>query len=232
MLKINRPIPGDRVKLLIFDLDGTLVDSRLDLANAVNAMLQHYGRPTLPVDVVAGYIGDGAPMLVRRAMGDPDDENLVTGALEFFVAWYRAHKLDNTIVYPGVFEALKRLQHGRNGLTRKMAVLSNKPVNPSRGIVEALGLAPYFFQTYGGNSFYTKKPDPYGALKLCEEAKVKPDEAAIIGDSQNDVLTGRNAGMWTVGLTYGLSPETLHIVPPDVLVDKPEEIPLAFEAKQ
>jgi phosphoglycolate phosphatase len=102
LLKINRAIPGDKVKLLIFDLDGTLVDSRVDLANGVNAMLRHYGRPELPVDVVASYIGDGAGMLVRRALGDPEDENLVTGGLEFFIAYYRVHKLDNTYVYPGI----------------------------------------------------------------------------------------------------------------------------------
>ncbi len=229
MLKINRSIPGDKVKLLIFDLDGTLVDSRVDLANGVNAMLRHYGQPELPVDVVASYIGDGAGMLVRRALGDPEDENLVTGGLEFFIAYYRVHKLDNTYVYPGVTEALDRLRHGPNGVPRKMAVLSNKPVNPSRGIVEALGLQPFFFQVYGGNSFPTKKPDPFGALKLCEEAGVKPSEAAVIGDSNNDVLTGRNCGMYTVGLTYGLSPHTLEISPPDVLAETPQEIPLAFE---
>jgi phosphoglycolate phosphatase len=108
-------------------------------------------------------------------------------------------------------------------------VLSNKPVYPSRGIVEALGLQSFFFQVYGGNSFPTKKPDPFGALKLCEEAGVKPSEAAVIGDSNNDVLTGRNCGMYTVGLTYGLSPHTLEISPPDVLVETPQEIPLAFE---
>ncbi len=224
-MKVNRKIPGDRVKLLIFDLDGTLVDSRLDLANSVNAMLRHYRRPELPCDLIATYIGDGAPMLVRRALGDPDDERFVDEAIQYFLAWYREHKLDNTYVYPGTFEALDKL---RNGGGRRMAVLTNKPVNPSRAIVEALGLGKYFFQVYGGNSFHTKKPDPFGALKLLEEAGVAPDEALMIGDSSNDVLTGRNAGMWTLGLTYGLAPQTLEIAPPDALVDHPEEMPLAL----
>ncbi len=228
MLKINRPVPGEQVGLLIFDLDGTLVDSRRDLANSVNAMLRHFSRPELPCDLIATYIGDGAPMLVRRALGDPDDEQFVNDALQFFMAWYREHKLDHTYVYPGILPALDAVVASADGRRRKMAVLSNKPVNPSRQIVEALGLGRYFFQVYGGNSFHTKKPDPFGALKLCEEAGVAPAEAIMIGDSSNDVLTGRNAGMWTMGLTYGLAPQTLEVAPPDVLVDKPEEIAQVF----
>ena len=232
MLKINRPIPGRRIRLLIFDLDGTLVDSRLDLANSVNAMLRHFQHPELPVDVIATYIGDGAPMLVRRALGDPDNQAYVEEAIQYFLAWYREHKLDNTYVYTGIFAALERLQAMGDGLRRTMAVLSNKPVNPSRAIVEALGLSKYFVQVYGGNSFHTKKPDPYGALHLLEEGGVGPEEAVIIGDSANDVLTGRNAGLWTVGLTYGLAPHTLEDAPPDVLIDKPEELPQVFEAER
>jgi len=227
MLKINRHIPTDRLKLLIFDLDGTLVDSRQDLANSVNAMLRWLGRPELPCDVIATYIGDGAPMLVRRALGDPDDQEFLVKAIEYFMLWYREHKLDTTYVYPGIFEALRSIRDSRNG-TVKMAVLSNKPVNPSRAIIEALGLREFFFQTYGGNSFETKKPDPLGALKLCHEANVNPEDAVMIGDSQNDILTARNAGMWSVGLTYGLAPQTLEIYPPDVLIDRPEELPPAI----
>jgi phosphoglycolate phosphatase len=223
MLKINRAIPADQIKLLIFDLDGTLVDSREDLANAVNAMLDWLHQPELPCDLIASYIGDGAPMLVRRALGDPDDESQVQNALEYFSKWYGAHKLDTTYVYAGIIEALRAIREA-NG-ERKMAVLSNKPVNPSRGIVEALGLGPFFFETYGGNSFHTKKPDPLGAFRLCEEAGVRPDEAVMIGDSSNDILTARNAGMWSVGVTYGLAPQTLDLAPPDVLIDRPEELP-------
>jgi phosphoglycolate phosphatase len=231
MLKISRPIPADQIRLLIFDLDGTLVDSRQDLANSVNAMLRFLKRPELPCDLIASYIGDGAPMLVRRALGDPDDEQLVKSSLEYFMGWYREHLLDNTFVYPGMIDALKKIRVELNGHL-KMAVLSNKPVRPSQRIVEALGLDEFFFQTYGGNSFSTKKPDPFGALKLCEEAGVQPENAVMIGDSSNDVLTGRNSGMWTIGLTYGLAPQTLELAPPDVLVDKPSELPLVFELRE
>jgi phosphoglycolate phosphatase len=223
MIKINRPIPVEQIRLLVFDLDGTLVDSRLDLTNAVNAMLRKYRRPELPCDLIATYIGDGAPMLVRRALGDPDDQKFVDEALIFFMTYYREHKLDNTYVYQGVKDSLQAIQSAHNG-NLKMAVLSNKPVNPSRAIVESLGLGHFFFQTYGGNSFPSKKPDPQGALELLKEARVKPQQAVMIGDSANDVLTAQNAGMYSVGLTYGLSPATLEKVPPDVLLDRPDEV--------
>jgi phosphoglycolate phosphatase len=223
MIKTNRPIPVDRIRLLIFDLDGTLVDSRQDLCNSVNAMLRNYGRPELPCELIATYIGDGAPMLVRRALGDPDDQMFVDEALLYFLAYYREHKLDFTYVYEGLKESLQAIRDVRNG-ELKMAVLSNKPVHPSRAIVDALGLGKFFFQVYGGNSFPTKKPDPQGARQLLKEAAAQPNEAVMIGDSANDILTGTNAGMYSVGLTYGLSPATLEKVTPDVLLDRPEEL--------
>lgn len=231
MLRTNRKIPAERIRLLIFDLDGTLVDSRLDLANSVNAMLRHFERPELPCDVIASYIGDGAPMLVRLALGDPDDTRLMNDALAFFLAYYREHKLDHTTVYDGVKESLTAIRFSRNGgraLERTFAVLSNKPVHPSRAIVQALGLAEFFVQVYGGNSFPTKKPDPLGARTLLEEAGVEPEEAMIIGDSDIDVLTGRNAGLWTCGVSYGFAPHTLESAPPDVLVDSPAELAELF----
>ena len=111
-----------------------------------------------------------------------------------------------------------------NGANRQMAVLSNKPVNPSRAIVEALGLAEFFVQTYGGNSFATKKPDPEGAHAILRETNARPEETLIVGDSSIDVLTGRNAGLWTCGVTYGFVPQSLDLAPPDVAVDSPGEI--------
>ncbi|HET8892432.1 MAG TPA: HAD-IA family hydrolase [Candidatus Angelobacter sp.] len=238
MIRKNRPIPGHAAKLLIFDLDGTLIDSREDLANSINAMLIHFGKKELPHEVIASYIGDGAPMLVRRSLGDPDDESFVQDAVLYFMSWYREHKLDNTYVYDGVKEALAAIQKSRNtdstGETRplKMAVLSNKPVGPSRAIVEALGLGPYFFQVYGGNSFHTKKPDPAGVQILLEEAGVQPEETVIVGDSDIDVLTARNSGIFSVGVTYGLAPHTLQDAPPDVLVDHPSELALVLGSRE
>jgi len=228
MIRKNRPIPTEQLRLLIFDLDGTLVDSRLDLANSINAMLRHYKKPELPLEVIASYIGDGAPMLVRRSLGDPDDESYVQQALEFFMLYYREHKLDNTFVYPGITEALHSIRGGRNGTSIKMSVLSNKPVNPSRAIVQALGLGSYFFQVYGGNSFHTKKPDPAGVQALLQEAGARPEQTVIIGDSDIDVLTARNAGTYSVGVNYGFAPHTFVDAAPDVLVETPEELGALF----
>jgi phosphoglycolate phosphatase len=243
MIRKNRAIPAHDVKLLIFDLDGTLVDSRIDLANSVNAMLRHYGKPKLPDDVIASYIGNGAPMLVRRSLGDPDDENFVQEALLYFMAYYREHKLDTTYVYAGIKEALDLIRVAGNGGAGnvKMAVLSNKPVGPSKAIVEALGLSQYFFQVYGGNSFHTKKPDPAGVEALLAESGAAAGETVIIGDSDVDIITARNVGAYSIGVTYGLAPHTLEDAPPDVLVDHPTELAdvlgqreqsrLAFQAK-
>jgi phosphoglycolate phosphatase len=224
VIKFNRRFEAKKIKLLIFDLDGTLIDSRLDLVHSVNAMLRHFKRPELPDEVIATYVGDGAPMLVRRALGDPKNEAFLKEALEYFLAYYRVHKLDHTKVYEGIRETLEALRAPQNGLRRNLAVLSNKPVNPSRAITEALGLGGFFLAVYGGNSFATKKPDPLGAKTILKETGARPEETLMVGDSSNDVLTGRNAGLWTCGVTYGFAPHTLCEAPPDVVVDSPREL--------
>ncbi|HXU14204.1 MAG TPA: HAD-IA family hydrolase [Terriglobales bacterium] len=227
MVRFHRRFDPHSTKLVIFDLDGTLIDSRLDLMHSVNAMLRHLGRPDLPGEVVASYVGDGAPMLIRRALGDSKDEKLFKDALEFFLAYYKEHKLDHTTVYAGIPEALRQIRS--NGKRRQMAVLSNKPVNPSRAIVEALGLAPFFTHVYGGNSFRTKKPDPLGIRAILNETGVSAAAAVMVGDSSIDVLTGRNAGLATCGVTYGFAPHTFGEVEPDVVVDTPQELRELFQ---
>src|SRR5215472_2454279 len=229
MIRTRRSFDPPSIRLVIFDLDGTLIDSRLDLVHSVNAALRHIRRTELPEDVIASYVGDGAPVLIQRALGgEAVDEAVVRKGLEFFLSYYREHKLDHTTVYDGVREALATIQQSGNGTPRKLAVLTNKPVNPSRAIVEALGMGPYFSQIYGGNSFATKKPEPEGALKLLSEAGVQAGQAAIVGDSQVDIRTGRNAGLWTVAVTYGFAPHTLEVEKPDVEVDNPNELADVF----
>jgi len=229
MIRTLRAFDPHSIKLVIFDLDGTLIDSRLDLVHSVNAAIRHIGKPELPEHLIASYVGDGAPALIQRALGgDTVDEALIRKGLAFFLTYYRDHKLDHTTLYEGIKTALSQVRNSGNGVPRKMAVLTNKPVNPSRAIVEALGLKPFFSQVYGGNSFDTKKPDPEGARKLLSESGVRPEQAAIVGDSHTDIETGHNAGLWTVGVTYGFAPQTLMDARPDVLVDTPAELGAVF----
>ncbi len=227
-------------RLVVFDLDGTLIDSQIDLSNSINAMLVHLGRLELPHAVIAGYIGDGVNLLVRRALGDPEgdihDEAYVEDARHYFLDYYREHKLDFTYVYKGVVEALEELR--REYPTLAMAVLTNKPVRPARDICAHFGLDRFFFQNYGGNSFDTKKPDPTGLLALMAEASALDDSAApivaaetvMIGDSDVDVLTARNCGAWAIGCTFGLAPHSLAAARPDALVHAPVEWPETVRA--
>ena len=227
MIRTFRPIPVKKIKLVLFDLDGTLIDSELDLANSVNAMLRHFGRKELPLEVIDTYIGDGAPMLIRRALGDPAHAQVIQEALNYFLLYYREHKLDNTRPYDGILQTLQAIATC-DGITRQMAVLTNKPVRASRDILAGLGLSQFFFQTYGGNSFETKKPDPLGAQTLMCEAGAEPDETVMVGDSEVDILTARNANLWSIGVTYGFAPHTLERTHPDILVDTPQELAQAL----
>jgi phosphoglycolate phosphatase len=213
----KNPFAG--VRVLIFDLDGTLIDSKLDLALSVNAMLVNAGRAELAHEDVFALVGNGAPVLVRRALGEGASDAEVEASLDYFLSYYRLHMLDNTVLYPGVHECLENLDG------RSLAVLTNKPVRFSEAILKGLGVAHFFQYVYGGNSFEKKKPDPIGVTTLLEHFSASPHNAMIVGDSVVDVQTARNAGTWVCGVTYGLGSDRLPQCPPDLLLDNLAELP-------
>ncbi len=203
------------MQLLIFDLDGTLIDSALDLAISVNATRRHMGLAEMDLALIASYVGDGAPVLIRRVMGPNAPEETVRTALEFFLGFYRTHALEHTKLYPGVREPLEELYQRGKILT----VLTNKPVRISADILAALGLADKFFRVYGGNSFELKKPDPVGVTTLMSETGIGPTETMLIGDSHVDMQTARNAGVTACGVTWGFQRERMLAEQPDFIID-------------
>jgi len=206
------------VRAFLFDLDGTLIDSKLDLVNSVNFMLREMQRGTLPLATVASYIGHGAPKLVADVLGPDSAEADRKRGLEIFLAHYDQHNLDATRAYPGVVEGLEALQG------RPMAVLTNKPKKMSVEILEALGLLKYFRAVYGGDSFEKKKPDPAGALAILKDLGAQPQEAAMVGDSDVNIKTARNAGMLAIAVNYGFGQHDRHTQPADLYVDSLQEI--------
>jgi phosphoglycolate phosphatase len=207
------------VRAFLFDLDGTLIDSKLDLVNSVNSMLRQMQREVLPLTTVASYIGHGAPRLVADALGPDAVEADRKRALDIFLAHYNEHSLDATRAYPGVLEGLEALQD------HPLAVLTNKPVKMSVAILEALGLRKYFRAVYGGDSFEKKKPDPAGALAILKDLGAQPHEAAMVGDSGVDIQTARNAGMFAIAVNYGFGQHDRQAQPADLYIDSLEEIP-------
>jgi phosphoglycolate phosphatase len=206
------------VRALIFDLDGTLIDSKVDLIHSVNAMLREVKRPALAAETISGYIGHGAPQLVARAMGGTATEEELKHALQFFLHYYEEHKMDSTDAYPGVEETLARLGD------LPMAVLTNKPERISVRILNSLGLAKYFRLIYGGNSFESKKPDPFGANKILQEFGIAAGDTLLVGDSEVDVQTARNAGTLAAAVNYGFGVHDRTTHPADVYLDRFAEL--------
>lgn len=205
------------VKAFVFDLDGTLIDSKLDLVLSVNATLVHLGRQPLEHKQIASYVGGGVQLLIKRALGDVSEDEIEKGIVHF-LDYYRAHMLDNTLPYPGVRECLDTLQG------RLLAVLTNKPVKFSEAIIAGLNMKKYFRFVYGGNSFEKKKPDPMGLQILLRDFEIAPHELMMVGDSEVDIQTARNAGTLACGVTYGLGHMAPQL-PPDLLLDTLADLP-------
>jgi len=206
--------------LIIFDLDGTLIDSAQDLAISMNATRTHFGLSPLDPALIYSFVGNGAAVLVKRAMGEGASQSLLDEALSYFLRYYRVHALEHTRFYPGVREAVEQL----SAQGHMLSILTNKPVRISRDILAALGVAPLFHRIYGGDSFSAKKPDPIGITTLLADANVAAGDAILVGDSGVDIQTARNAGIRSCGVAWGFQPEAFTAIPPDLLIQHPEEL--------
>lgn len=204
---------------VIFDLDGTVVDTQADLTAATNYMLATLGLPTLPLARVQGYIGHGVRALVRRALG-PANAHLVDRGCDLFMAYYQRHLLDASRVYPGVTQLLAAV-HAR-GLV--LSLLTNKPEAPSRAILAGLGLAPLFVAVVGGDTLPAKKPDPEGIFYLQGFTGITLEQTLLVGDSRIDIDTGHAAGVATCGVTWGYGAHGFAAASPLFLVDTPGQL--------
>ena len=193
-------------QLLIFDFDGTLIDSVPDLADATNAMLTTLGKETYPIETIRNWIGNGSRLLVERALVGKVEvlENELTveeadHAEQVFFEAYKNLSGSKTVAYPDVDSGLKKLKDA--GYT--LALVTNKPIRFVPKILQSFGWQDLFSEVLGGDSLSTKKPDPAPLLHVCEALNVAPEQAVMIGDSRNDILAGQNANMDTLGLSYG-----------------------------
>ena len=214
------------VRLVVFDLDGTLVDSVQDIATATNRALARVapGTPPLPLGEVRGFVGEGARVLIERSLERTGVDARVDDVLPVFLESYRGCLLATTKLYPGVAEALEALRD------RTLAVLTNKPGDLSRELLRGLGIADRFARIWGPADAPARKPDPAGLLALARELGAAPPETVLVGDSAVDMQTGRAAGTRTVGVTYGLHPEGLRTCPPDVVLDDLRDLPAWLSA--
>ena len=193
-------------QLLIFDFDGTLIDSVPDLADATNIMLTTLGKETYSLDTIRNWVGNGSRMLVERALvgkievleGELTVEEADHAEQVFFEA-YNNISGSKTVAYPDVDSGLKKLKAA--GYT--LALVTNKPIRFVPKILQSFGWQDLFVEVLGGDSLSVKKPDPAPLLHVCEALNVTPDQAVMIGDSKNDILAGQNASMDTLGLSYG-----------------------------
>ena len=205
-------------RLIIYDLDGTLVDTKQDIAEAANYMLGQMGRPTLPTDTICRYVGRGLHELMKGCMGSDDPRDVERGTA-LFRAFYATHLLDHSRLYPHAIDLLQHFQ------SRAQAVITNKPDPYTHHILQGLGIADYFFSIIAGDAGYPKKPDPTSVQVLIGQATANPLATVLVGDSPIDIQAGRNAGVLTVGVAQGFAEDDeLTAARPDVLVRNFQEL--------
>jgi len=209
------------IRLIVYDLDGTLIDSRLDIANAVNATLLELGWREIAVEKVSSFVGGGVKNLMRLALEEAGAEarGLSERAIKMFRRRYGEHLLDHTRLYPAVPRVLEFFKD------RLQAVITNKPESFSRTILKGLKIDSYFFRVLGGDGGFPKKPAPEPLLEIVRSARIPAEEAVLVGDSAMDVETGRNAGVKTITVTYGFgSRQEIENARPDFILDDLEEL--------
>jgi phosphoglycolate phosphatase len=212
------------VAQVAFDLDGTLVDSRADLAEATNHVLRSFGLPSIAPETVYGYVGDGARALVERALG-PERAALYDEGVRRFLAHYREHLLDATRPYPGIVALLGTL-HARGVV---LTVLTNKPEDLSRRILDGLGLGRWLAAIVGGDTLSSRKPDPAGVSHLRASFDTPADAMLLVGDSPVDFETARRAGIAFCGVAWGLVPERLRAAGPATMIHEPGDLGVLVE---
>jgi phosphoglycolate phosphatase len=206
-----------RFRLYIFDLDGTLIDTRQDITTAVNRMLEELGLPTKSLEEVVSYVGDGIRKLVERAVGKNSVD--FEKAESLFRNYYQTHLVDTTCPYPGVTDTLQMLERSQK------AVLTNKAYRLSKAILDHLEITHFFSVIVGGDSVREKKPSPQGLEFILENTGVRPEDAVMIGDNKNDIITAQSTGVTSVYVTYGFTDlETVLPLNPDFVIRSPGEL--------
>ena len=213
------------MRLVVFDLDGTLIDSRQDLADAANALIVERGGSPVPVDAVTGMVGEGAALLVRRALTAAGLEANLDTDLARFLALYDDRLLAHTTLYPGTAEALERIARDAT-----MAVLTNKPQRPTEAILRGVNVSGYFAQVIGGDTPFGRKPDPAGLRHIMSSAGASPDETIFVGDSAIDLRTARAAGVpiCLVKYGFGFPLAASELRGDERLVESPEQLAALF----
>ncbi len=214
------------VKMVMIDLDGTLVDTAPDIAASANLMLQELGRPARNLETVSDWIGNGVSRLVKRAltgeMQAEPDAALYERAMDLFQKHYRAQLINSSRPYPGAVDALKHLE----AMGFDLACITNKAEVFTLPLLKALGLDKYFKLVLSGDSLPEKKPDPLPLLHACEYFGITPDHGLLVGDSSNDIQAARAAGMPVICVTYGYNHgHDIRAQHPDAAIDALTELP-------
>ncbi|MEK6299868.1 MAG: HAD family hydrolase [Acidobacteriota bacterium] len=213
------------VASMLFDLDGTLIDSASDLASSINLMLADVGRPSLSEAKIGSFVGDGVRVLVYRSLTathpkhQPPDESLHAKGIALMHSHYADEMFKTTRLYPGVAETLAALND------KQKAVVTSKEVRFTSMILERLGISKYFDAIVGGDTTPARKPDPGPVLEAIRQLGGSVREAVMIGDSENDVIAGKRAGTYTCAVSYGFrSAAELRETEPDVLIERLEQL--------